>query len=175
MNERWPAIAFQGIFLAANVSFLLAGNHNIFILASTTIIMLLFAFQALSGNPRFMYLFPVDRSSGMPIPTPSLDTWILRVLIVLSILSFYIGVTGSYTLTLNDEYVGVNSPTLVTIFLPLGTDGKKYIIKNESTISLNKINIQGSSNQLIDGNPFTQLLSLGAITLIFHNGAWRVC
>jgi hypothetical protein len=96
MNERWPAIAFQGIFLAANVSFLLAGDHNIFILVSVTIIMLLFAFQALSGNPRFMYLFPVDRSSGMPIPTPSLDTWILRVLIVLSILSFYVGAIGSY-------------------------------------------------------------------------------
>ena len=112
MNARWPAIAFQGIFLAANVSFLLAGDHNIFILASVTIIILLFAFQTLSGNPRFMYLFPVDRSSGIPIPTPSLDTWIVRVLIVLSILSFYVGATGSYHWSGVLVALGVLSPII---------------------------------------------------------------
>jgi cbb3-type cytochrome oxidase subunit 1 len=110
MNARWPAIAFQGVFLAANISFLLAGEHNIFILASVNIIMLLFAFQTLGGNPRFMYLFPVDRSSGMPIPTPSLDTWILRVLIVLSILSFYVGATGSYYWSSVLVALGILSP-----------------------------------------------------------------
>ena len=51
-----------------------------------------------------MYLFPVNIITDIQtniqtrIKTPSWDTWILRGLIVLSILFFYIGATGLYAL-----------------------------------------------------------------------------
>jgi len=96
-NSRWPAIVFQSIFLASNISYLLAGKNDVFIIASTSVIVLLFTLQTLSNNPRFLYLFPVNRQLGRPdIRTPSWDTRILRGLIVLSILFFYIGATGLY-------------------------------------------------------------------------------
>ena len=93
---RWPAIAIQGIFLASNIAYLLAGENDGFIIASTSVIVFLFIIQSLSNNPRFMYLFPVNTQTGAR--TPSWDTWILRTLILLSILFFYIGASGLYVL-----------------------------------------------------------------------------
>jgi len=95
-DAKWPAIAIQSIFLASNLAYLLAGKNDVFIIASTSVIVFLFIIQSLSNNPRFMYLFPVNIPTR--IRTPSWDTWILRGLIVLSILFFYIGATGLYIL-----------------------------------------------------------------------------
>jgi hypothetical protein len=97
-GNRWPALAIQGIFLAANISFLLSGHSDGCILGSITILMLLFVIQSVSDNPRFMYLFPVHNINLPPIgpahriaSTASVDTHILRLLIVLCIVLFYIG------------------------------------------------------------------------------------
>lgn len=103
-NVKWPAIAIQSIFLASNIAYLLDGKNHVFIIASTSVIVFLFTIQSLSDNPRFMYLFPVniitDTQTNIQtkIKTPSWDTWILKGLIVLSILFFYIGATGLYAL-----------------------------------------------------------------------------
>ena len=95
-DVRWPAIAIQSIFLASNIAYLLAGKNDVFIIASMSVIVFLFTIQSLSNNSRFMFLFPVNPTTR--IRTPSWDTWILKGLIVISILFFYIGATGSYVL-----------------------------------------------------------------------------
>jgi hypothetical protein len=88
---RWPAIALQSIFMALNISFLLHGSSNAWILASTTLLIFLFIIQAALGNHRFLYLFPVY--DGEPITAP--DTWILRGTIFISIFLFYVGALNS--------------------------------------------------------------------------------
>jgi hypothetical protein len=111
MDARWPAVAIQAIFLAANIAFLLAGRTDGFILASVTALMLLFSLQAFSHNPRFLYLFPVQRiSRDRVVPAPGWDTWILKGLLILSILFFYIGATHSYALAIVILVVGVGFP-----------------------------------------------------------------
>jgi hypothetical protein len=95
-DAKWPAIAIQSIFLASNIAYLLAGKNDLFIMASTSVIVFHFTIQSLSDNPRFMYLFPVNIPTGIKIP--GWDTWILRGSIVLSVLLFYIGATGLYIL-----------------------------------------------------------------------------
>lgn len=95
---KWPAIAIQSIFLAANIAFFLNGKTNSCILISFTLIMVLFSIQSLSLNVRFWYLFPINSETG--ISTVGYDTYILRVLLILSILFFYMGVTNKYLLAL---------------------------------------------------------------------------
>ena len=109
-DMKWPALAIQAIFLAANIAFLLAGKIDTFIIASITSLMFLFTIQAISKNPRFMYLFPINTHAGKSTPTPSFDTWLLRALITLSILFFYISATGSYVLPCVIIAVGVGFP-----------------------------------------------------------------
>ena len=110
MDVKWPAVAFQSIFLVANIAFLLDGKTNKFIIASVSVLMFLFAIQTISENPRFMYLFPVDTQTGASIP--GLDTWILKGLIILSILFFFIGATNSYILPCVILSIGVGFPII---------------------------------------------------------------
>lgn len=91
---RWPAVAIQSIFLASNIAFYLDGKTNNYFLISITLVMLLFIIQITSKDPRFMYLFPVDQK-GKAV---GLDTWILRILLIFSILFFYIGATNQFIL-----------------------------------------------------------------------------
>ena len=91
-DAKWPALAIQGIFLAANISFLLSGKNNVFIIASLSVLLILVIIQTFSKNVRFLYLYPVNNS----IPTPSYDTFILRGLILASVYFFYIGATESF-------------------------------------------------------------------------------
>ncbi len=117
-DVKWPAIVFQVIFLASNIAYLLAGKNDRFIIASTSVIVFLFTIQSLSNNPRFMYLFPIfiiiDKQTNKQtiIKTPSWDTWILRGLIVLSILFFFIGATGLYILPFLIVAFGLGFPLI---------------------------------------------------------------
>ena len=90
-DVKWPAVAMQSIFLASNIAFYLDGRTDNYFLISFTLIMFLFTIQILSKNPRFMYLFPIEGQTGRPYV--GLDTWILRTLLIFSILFFYIGAT----------------------------------------------------------------------------------
>jgi len=128
---RWPALAIQGVFLAANIAFLLAGRADGFIVASTTTIMLLFAIQSLSKNPRFLYLFPVDTNTG--IATPSWDTWILKALLILSIFLFYVGATGSYILACVILIIALAFPIIWDKFIDEHNRRKIDSIKQKET------------------------------------------
>lgn len=85
-----------------------------------------------------------------------------------------IGVTTNYTATSTDEYIGVNSTSLVTITLPAGVNGRQYTIKEERGTGTGKVNVQGASLETIDGSPFKQLTASASLTVVFRAGTWRI-
>ena len=86
-----------------------------------------------------------------------------------------IGVTGSYTATANDEYIGVFSAAAVTISLPVGVTGRVYIIKDEYGQGSGKITIQPSGLEKID-NANTYIISVPnqSVSVVFRGGQWRI-
>ena len=86
-----------------------------------------------------------------------------------------IGVTGSYTATADDEYIGVFSAAAVTISLPFGVTGRVYIIKDEYGQGSGKITIQPSGLEKID-NANTYIISVPnqSVSVVFRGGQWRI-
>jgi hypothetical protein len=86
-----------------------------------------------------------------------------------------IGVTGSYTATANDEYIGVFSAAAVTITLPVGVTGRVYIIKDEYGQGSGKITIQPNGIEKID-NANTYIISVPnqSVSVVFRGGQWRI-
>lgn len=85
-----------------------------------------------------------------------------------------IGVTNNYTATATDEYIGVNSTSLVTVTLPIGIEGRQYIIKEERGSGTGKVNVQGSGSEKIDNSAFKQLTANASLTVVFRAGQWRI-
>ena len=85
-----------------------------------------------------------------------------------------VGVTSNYTATADDEYIGVDSTSLVTVTLPAGVTGRVYTVKEEHGSGTGKVNVQGSSNEKIDSSAFKQLTAYASITVVFRAGQWRV-
>ena len=81
--------------------------------------------------------------------------------------------TGSYTISTQDYYIGVNTSTSVTISMPVSTtSGRTIIIKDESgRCSINNITIAGT----IDNDTSGAILAIdnGALHLIYRQG-WRI-
>ena len=86
-----------------------------------------------------------------------------------------IGVTGSYTATADDEYIGVFSAAAVTITLPTGVTGRVYTIKDEYGQGSGKITIQPSGLEKID-NANTYIISVPnqSVSVVFRGGQWRI-
>lgn len=86
-----------------------------------------------------------------------------------------IGVTGSYTATPDDEYIGVYSPSAVTITLPIGINGRVYTIKDEYGQGSGKITIKPSGTEQID-NKSDYIISVRnqAVSIVFRGGQWRI-
>jgi hypothetical protein len=86
-----------------------------------------------------------------------------------------IGVTGSYTATVNDEYIGVFSQSAVTITLPLGVTGRVYTIKDEYGQGSGKITIQPSGAEKIDNaNNYIISVPNQSVSVVFRGGQWRI-
>ena len=86
-----------------------------------------------------------------------------------------IGVTGSYTATANDEYIGVFSAAAVTITLPLGVTGRVYTIKDEYGQGSGKITIQPSGLEKIDNsNNYIISVPNQSVSVVFRGGQWRI-
>lgn len=85
-----------------------------------------------------------------------------------------IGVTTNYTITNDDEYIGVDSTSLVTLTLPIGVTGRVYTIKEEHGNGTGKVNVQGNGSEKIDGSSFKQLAANASLTVVFHAGQWRI-
>jgi hypothetical protein len=86
-----------------------------------------------------------------------------------------IGVTGSYTATASDEYIGVNSESNVTITLPTGITGRVYIIKDEFGKDGGRITIQPAGSEKID-NKSTYVISVPnqSVSIVFRGTQWRI-
>lgn len=85
------------------------------------------------------------------------------------------GTNTSYTATANDEYIGVNSASAVTITLPLGTDGRVYTVKDEYGQGSGKITIQPSGAEKIDGKSnYIISVPYQAVSSVFRAGQWRI-
>jgi hypothetical protein len=86
-----------------------------------------------------------------------------------------IGVTGAYTATANDEYIGVFSASAVTISLPSGITGRVYTIKDEYGQGSGKITVQPFGTEKIDNaNSYVISVPYQAISIVFRGGQWRV-
>jgi hypothetical protein len=86
-----------------------------------------------------------------------------------------IGVTGSYTATANDEYIGVYSAAAVTISLPVGVTGRVYTIKDEYGQGSGKITIKPFGTEKID-NAVSYIISVPnqSVSVVFRGGQWRI-
>lgn len=86
-----------------------------------------------------------------------------------------IGVTGNYTATADDEYIGVYSAAAVTISLPVGITGRVYTIKDEYGQGSGKITIKPFGTEKID-NASTYIISVPnqSVSIVFRGGQWRI-
>lgn len=85
------------------------------------------------------------------------------------------GVTGNYTATLTDEYIGVFSAAAVTITLPTGVDGRVYTIKDEYGQGSGKITIQPQTGELVDGKPnYVISVPNQSISVVSRAGKWWI-
>lgn len=86
-----------------------------------------------------------------------------------------IGVTGNYTASITDEYIGVYSAAAVTISLPAGITGRVYTIKDEYGQGSGKITIKPFGTEKID-NSFNYIISVPnqSVSIVFRGGQWRI-
>ena len=85
------------------------------------------------------------------------------------------GTTSSYTATANDEYIGVNSASAVTITLPLGVAGRVYTIKDEHGQGSGKITIQPQSGEKVDNsNNYIISVPFQSVSMVFRAGQWHI-
>jgi len=85
------------------------------------------------------------------------------------------GTTTNYTATLDDEYIGVNSSSAVTITLPNGIDGRVYIIKDELGQGSGKITIQPQTGENIDSKvSYVIGVPNQSVSVVFRAGHWRI-
>lgn len=86
-----------------------------------------------------------------------------------------VGVSQSYTATLEDEYIGVSSAAAVTITLPTAVDGRVYTIKDEYGQGSGKITIQPQSGELID-NKTNYIISVPnqSVSVVYRAGKWWI-
>jgi hypothetical protein len=86
-----------------------------------------------------------------------------------------IGVTGAYTATATDEYIGVFSAAAVIISLPIGITGRVYTIKDEFGQGSGKITVKPFDIEKID-NALTYIISVPnqSVSIVFRGGQWRI-
>lgn len=88
--------------------------------------------------------------------------------------------SSSYTVSLNDYYIGVNYAGAVSIILPTADrEGKVFIVKDElgeASKGTNRyITIYPSGSDLIDGEDYVILAyDYGSLTFVWKGNSWRV-
>lgn len=84
--------------------------------------------------------------------------------------------SSNYTLTANDEYLGVSSANAVTITLPSSvSEGRVYIIKDEYGQGSGKITIQPPSGTLIDKKPnYVISVPNQSVQVVYRGAGWWI-
>ena len=93
-ESKWPALAIEGLLLAAVIAFVAAGRTNLWMIISLAILLFVLTVQGTSQNVRFLYLYPIMVPSG--VPSPGWDTWLLRLSIVFAVFFLFWGAMGSW-------------------------------------------------------------------------------
>jgi len=86
------------------------------------------------------------------------------------------GTTTSYTATADDEYIGVNSASAVTITLPgMVDEGRVYIIKDELGQGSGKITIQPPVGTTIDGKAnYVIGIPSQSVSIVYRASKWWI-
>lgn len=109
--SQWGfAVSIQITIIAVCTSFLLKGIANSFILLALMFSLLLFALQAISS--RFLMLWPIN--GFMQRPTPDIDTAILYVLIILSVLCLFLGASTNLVSSMDQIEKPVRDKVVLT-------------------------------------------------------------
>lgn len=84
-------------------------------------------------------------------------------------------VTADYTATADDEYIGVDSTSAVTISLPAGINGRRYTIADEHGNNFGKITVSADNTEKINNNPnFVISVPYQSVTVVFNSGDWHI-
>ncbi len=143
-DGKWPAIAIQSVFLAANTGYIFAGQANDYLIASFAVLGILFMLQVTSKNARFVFLFPVTHTEvsykngetrRVAIPSAMLDTWILRGMIGAAVWLFFMGVTFSWKIA---TLVVVIGPALALVWDRYLNDVNKRLAHKKALRTLEK-------------------------------------
>ena len=97
-GSKWPAIAIEGILLGAAIAFIAAGRDNLWMTISLAILLFILTVQGTSRNNRFLYLYPCKVKTA--VPTPGVDTWILRLSLISAVFFLFWGAVGSWKVAL---------------------------------------------------------------------------
>ena len=85
------------------------------------------------------------------------------------------GTTTNYTATADDEYIGVNSVSAVTITLPVSVNGRVYTVKDEHGNGSGKITIQPPPGELIDGKTnYIISVPYQGVNIVCRTGNWWI-
>lgn len=88
-SQQFSAITLQASILAVDGYLVSADKGNVFVFLSAIMVASLFALQA--SSRRFLWFYP----SFGKIPTPSADTYILRVFVAAALLFLILGAAGN--------------------------------------------------------------------------------
>lgn len=86
------------------------------------------------------------------------------------------GTSTNYTATMDDEYIGINTVTAVTITLPsIVDDGRVYIVKDEYGQGSGKITIQPPGGTLIDKKTnYVISIPNQSVQIVYRAGGWWI-
>lgn len=140
---KWPGMAIQGAVLGAIIYYTSnnPAKFNHFFLLSLIIIGGLFILQTM--NSRFLWLYPVNQL--MHEPVLSIDTWILRTLIPLSIFTLILGFIYNHLDYwgildyLNSIFKTINYWLLIFLFIFFPILWVLYLGKLNQNIVVNKL------------------------------------
>lgn len=85
-----------------------------------------------------------------------------------------VGVTSNYVATANDDYIGVNSNTNVTITLPVSTNGRIYIVKNESVSHACKITLLPTAGLIDNQASYLMNVPYECLNVLNRAGNWWI-
>lgn len=84
---------------------------------------------------------------------------------------------SDYIVSQNDYYLGVSRNNSVNLYLPVGSDSKTYIIKDEGGFAseAKPITVTPASGQKIEGLDTYQIIApRGSVTIVFGGNGWHV-
>lgn len=115
--QNWSAITLQTVILSLNIYLYSNGNKNSFVILSGVLILSLFCLQVVSR--RFLMFYP--RQGYMNVPSPKIDTTILRCFLIISICFMFAGALNNDVIKLKEIefFIRPHLYWIIPILIPL--------------------------------------------------------